>query len=138
MTLDRSTKTDRALRAAAWATLAAAAYSTWMLPVPLHRGEDGGWVVEYGILLNLVLLVTAAVLLWRGNRVAGALVGLHGLWRLGEMLVAIASIPTGSAPSGPAWLFAVLMALPVVVFWIRGGVAVVREWRHRRTAPAAG
>jgi hypothetical protein len=134
---DPATKTRRALRASAWATIAFALLSAWALPMPLRRGEGGAWVIEAATVLQLAVVIAAAVLLWRGNRVAGALVGLYGAWRIGGVLAALVAIPTGRAPGGPAWLLSQLVIVPFAVFWIRGGLAVLREWRTRGPREAA-
>ncbi len=133
MTLAVSPNAGRALRASAWATVVFAACSVWALPMPLHRG-GGGWVVEYATLLQFAVVIPAAVLLWRGSRAAGALVGLYGAWWLGLLLTALVSIPTGTwdAFGGPAWVLAQVVVAPFAVFWLRGGLAVLHERRGRR------
>lgn len=125
-------RTRRALRASAWATFAFALFQLWALPAPLYRdAESGAWVVSSGTLVQVAVSVAATVLLRRGSRVAGALVGLYGAWRVGWALVALISVLTGTWGrfGSPAWVLGRVIVVPFAVFWIRGGLAVLRAWR---------
>lgn len=128
-----------ALRASAWATFSFALFQLWALPMPLHRDGAGGWVVEYGTILNVAVTVAVAVLLRRGSRVAGALAGLYGAWRMGWALVAVASVLTGTwARFGePSWVISRVVVVPFAAIWLWGGFAVARDWRRGRVAEAA-
>lgn len=132
-------RTARALRASARATFAFALFELWALPAPLHRNAgNGAWVVESATILQVAITVALAVFLRRGSRAAGALTGLYGAWRMGWALVAVVSVPAGTWQrfGEPTWVIGQLIVLPFAVFWVRGGLAVLREWRQGRAARA--
>jgi len=132
-------RTARALRVSAWATFGFALLQAWFLPMPLHRGSGSGWVFEFATVLRIATSVVAAVFLWRRSRIAGALAGLYGAWYVALLGLAVVWILDGTAggmENGPAWILHKAVLFPFAVLWLRGGLAVLREWRmHTRGMP---
>jgi hypothetical protein len=129
----------RALRASAYAAFAYALLQIWALPAPLHR-DAGRWVWEPATLLQVALTLAVAVLTWRGSEVAAGVAAAYGAWRLGLLAVAVVWVLNGKAgamDSGPAFVLSQVVVLPFAVFWVRGGLAVLRAVRTRRTSAGA-
>ena len=95
----------------------------------------GGWTWEPGTLLQVALSLAVGVLIWRGSGIAAGVAAGYGAWRLALAALAVVSVLDGRAvrmENGPAWVLAQLVGLPFAVFWVRGGLAVLRERRARR------
>jgi hypothetical protein len=66
--------------------------------------------------------------------------GISHPWRLGLLATAVGWVLNGKAAaveSGPAFVFAQVVVLPFAVFWVRGGLAVLRAVRGRRASAGA-
>jgi hypothetical protein len=126
----------RAIRASAYAAYAYAVLQIWVLPMPLHR-DAAGWTWEPRTLLDVGLTLAVGVLTWRGSRIAAGLAAAYGAWRLALLALALVWVLNGRAHAmgyGPAFVLSQFVALPFAVFWVRGGLAVLREWRTRGRA----
>ncbi|WP_420125172.1 hypothetical protein [Longimicrobium sp.] len=126
----------RAVRASAYATFAFAVLQMWFLPALVHR-EAGRWVWEPGTLLHVSLSLAMAVLIWRGSEIATAIVAAYGAWRLGLFLLAVVQVLNGTVAAranGPAFVVSQAVSLPFAIFWLWGGLAVLRARRARRSA----
>lgn len=111
----------RALRGSAYASFAYAALQMWFLPA-----------FEPASLLRVGLSLAVAVLIWRGSRMAAGVAAAYGAWRLALLIVALVRVLNGTAVemvNGPAFVVAQVVALPFAIFWVRGGMAVLRERR---------
>jgi methyl coenzyme M reductase alpha subunit len=129
-------RAPRALRQSAYAAFAYAVLQMWFLPALIHRDADG-WTWEPWTLLQVGLTLIVAVLIWRGSEVAAGIAAAYGVWRLGLAVLAVVSVLNGRAvlvENGPAWVLSQLVVLPFAIFWLRGGLAVVRERRARRSS----
>lgn len=128
-------RAHRALRHSAYAAFAFAVLQLWFLPAPFHR-DAGRWVWEPGTLLHVALTLTVAVLIWRGSRIAAGIAAAYGAWRLGLFVLAVVQVLDGTAAArgnGPAFVVSQAVSLPFAILWLRGGLAVLRERRARRT-----
>ncbi|HEX5871392.1 MAG TPA: hypothetical protein VFY65_13285 [Longimicrobium sp.] len=87
---------------------------------------------EPASLLRVGLSLAVAVLIWRGSRMAAGVAAAYGAWRLALLIVALVRVLNGTAVemvNGPAFVVAQVVALPFAIFWVRGGMAVLRERR---------
>ncbi|HEU4885726.1 MAG TPA: hypothetical protein VFT45_26055 [Longimicrobium sp.] len=112
----------------------------WFLPAIVHRGPDG-WTWEPWTLLEVGLSLAVGALIWRGSRIAAGVAAAYGAWRLALAVLAVVWVLNGRAVTmeyGPAWVLSQLVVLPFDIFWLLGGLAVLREWRARRMAATHG
>jgi hypothetical protein len=125
----------RAVRASAYAAFAYALLQVWFLPAAVHR-DAGRWVWEPVTLLQIGLTLAVAVLTWRGSEIAAGIAAAYGAWRVGLVALAVVQVLDGTAAArenGPAVVIAQLVVLPFAIFWLRGGLAVLRARRGRET-----
>jgi hypothetical protein len=134
-------RAHRALRRSAYAAFAYAVLQMWFLPAIVHRDRAGGWTWEPGTLLQVGLSVAVGALVWRGNGIAAGIAAAYGAWRLALAALAVVWVLNGRAvmmEHGPAWVLSQLVVLPFAIFWLWGGLAVLRRWRTRRSSATHG
>jgi hypothetical protein len=127
-----------ALRASAYAAFAYAGLQLCFLPAVLYR-EAGRWVWEPATVLQVGLTLIVAVLVWRGSMIAAGVAAAYGAWRLGLLALAVVRVLDGTAvamDNGPAVVLAQGVALPFAVFWVRGGLVLLRSRRSPSTQDA--
>jgi hypothetical protein len=136
-----STRARRRIRHAGYAALLFAAYLLLVLPMPLHHAPgDMPWAVEWVTIAQVGLSLLLAVLALRGVALAGAVLGVYGVYRIALFALAIVRVLDGTAasiPWGPAWVLVAVVLVPFAVFWIRGGLAALALLRTRRESPMA-
>ena len=124
----------RAIRWAAYACLALALFQVLALPWPFGHPELGPVAVPRWI-GQVSFSLLGALALWYRQLWAGVLLGLYALTRLYLIALSIVHILDGSAVvsgMGPAVFIGLLIPLPFVIFWIRGGWAAFQLWQSRR------
>jgi hypothetical protein len=98
------------------------------------------WAVEWVTIAQVGLSLLLAVLALRGVALAGAVLGVYGVYRIALFALAIVRVLDGTAasiPWGPAWVLVAVVLVPFAVFWIRGGLAELALLRTRRESPMA-
>ncbi|HEX6807028.1 MAG TPA: hypothetical protein VF118_03510 [Gemmatimonadaceae bacterium] len=131
-------RTRRRIRLSGWAALAFAAFLLAVAPT-FHSGPDGGTVVEWATIAQAVVILGVGVAAVRQSLLAGAVLGLWGIYCAGVFGLAVVLVLAGREQTtmGPAWVMSTTIRVPFAVCWVIGGLAALSLYRSRARAEPA-